>query len=291
MARILHGPLDVAGIKNVLRAMLILAVVAVTVALAVVLSGVYDVAATRQHLRPVYWVLAKGLSRSIALHSSHLRAPPPTRAAVLHGADEYEEHCRRCHGAPGVAPDAFALGMEPVPINLVYAAQESKPEEIFWAVKHGIKMTGMPAWEYRMDDTDIWALTAFVTALPDVSPAAYHDMLATAAKHRSRGPQTSALPTSLGRPSRGKAAIPQYGCTACHMIPGIIGRKVRVGPPLRGVALRNYLAGELPNTPANMMRWLLDTHRVEPRSAMPSLGLTPRDAADITAYLYTLDGR
>jgi cytochrome c2 len=97
------------------------------------------------------------------------------------------------------------------------------------------------------------------------------------------------MPPVLGDPQRGARAIPQYGCTSCHAIPGIVGRPVRVGPPLRGIDLRNYLGGVLPNTPDNMVRWLLDPPAVDPKTAMPNLGLTPADAADIAAYLYTLN--
>jgi cytochrome c2 len=87
---------------------------------------------------------------------------------------------------------------------------------------------------------------------------------------------------------RGSAAIRKYGCGSCHTIPGITGAQGLVGPPLGQIASRVYIAGVLPNEPDNMIRWLENPPAVDPKTAMPSMGVTPRDARDIAAYLYTL---
>lgn len=86
---------------------------------------------------------------------------------------------------------------------------------------------------------------------------------------------------------RGKALITQYGCTACHSIPGIEG-KGAVGPPLDRIALRTFIAGKVQNTPQNMITWLQNPQAFDPANAMPNLGVKPDDARDITAYLFTL---
>lgn len=91
-----------------------------------------------------------------------------------------------------------------------------------------------------------------------------------------------------GTPARGKEIIRRYGCEACHSIPGVAGARGQVGPPLDGIASRTYLAGRLPNTPENLLRWIRDPQQVEPGTAMPELGVTERDGRDIAAYLYTL---
>jgi putative membrane protein len=87
---------------------------------------------------------------------------------------------------------------------------------------------------------------------------------------------------------RGRAAIKRYGCGSCHNIPGITGAQGLVGPPLGEIASRVYIAGVLPNEPANMVRWLENPPGVDDKTAMPNMGVTPRDARDIAAYLYTL---
>jgi cytochrome c2 len=94
--------------------------------------------------------------------------------------------------------------------------------------------------------------------------------------------------TTEGDPRRGAAAIRHYGCGSCHTIAGISNARGLAGPPLTGIASRIYLAGVMQNTPPNMLRWLENPKAVDEKTLMPNLGVTPRDAADIGAYLYTL---
>jgi cytochrome c1 len=92
-----------------------------------------------------------------------------------------------------------------------------------------------------------------------------------------------------GDPERGRAAIRANGCGSCHTIPGVTGATALVGPPLTHIAQRVYIAGVLPNTTENMVRWLLDPPAVDSLTAMPNLGLRRSEAHDIAAYLYSLD--
>jgi cytochrome c2 len=94
--------------------------------------------------------------------------------------------------------------------------------------------------------------------------------------------------TTGGNIQRGAIAIERYGCGSCHIIPGISGAFGQAGPPLSGVANRIYLAGVMQNTPRNMVRWIQNPKEVDDKTVMPNLGVTPRDAADIAGYLYTL---
>lgn len=87
---------------------------------------------------------------------------------------------------------------------------------------------------------------------------------------------------------RGVLVMHQHACNACHVIPGVTGGDVHIGPPLAGMARRSQIAGALPNTIENMVRWLRDPQAVDPRTAMPAMGLTERDARDIAAYLALL---
>lgn len=92
-----------------------------------------------------------------------------------------------------------------------------------------------------------------------------------------------------GQPERGKSAIQRYGCVACHTIPGLPGHGANVGPPLAQMAARAYVAGVLPHTPDNLVRWLRNPPAVDPRTVMPNLGVSEAEATDIAAYLYSLD--
>ena len=95
----------------------------------------------------------------------------------------------------------------------------------------------------------------------------------------------------VGNPRQGKQLIVHYGCAACHVIPGIRNARGLVGPPLYDFADRTMIAGELPNTPVNLIRWIENPPGIEPKTAMPDLGVTPPQASDIAAYLYTLRSR
>ncbi len=94
--------------------------------------------------------------------------------------------------------------------------------------------------------------------------------------------------TGGGDARAGKDAIRHYGCQGCHEIPGMSGPRGLVGPPLTHWANRVYVAGQLPNTPHNLMHWIQHPHDVHPHTAMPEMGVTEKDSRDIAAYLYTL---
>ncbi len=92
-----------------------------------------------------------------------------------------------------------------------------------------------------------------------------------------------------GDASRGQRAISAYGCGACHVVPGVAGARGLVGPPLTSFAYRAYVAGSLPNTPPNLVRFLQTPQAIRPGSAMPNLDVVESDARDIAAYLYSLE--
>jgi cytochrome c2 len=91
-----------------------------------------------------------------------------------------------------------------------------------------------------------------------------------------------------GDPVVGRALIKDFGCGSCHAIPGVRGATGLVGPPLKGIASRAYIAGVLPNTPENMQRWILDPQAVDSLTVMPKVGLNPTQARHVATYLYTL---
>lgn len=246
-------------------------------------AGLYDISATDQHLAPTYWALDTGMRQAVKLRARNIRVPDlDAPALAARGASLYRAHCQLCHGAPGVAPAPFALGMTPAPVPLVHTARTWSPAEIFWVVKEGIKMTGMPAWRYRMTDDEIWAIVAFLPVMARTSPSDYAALPAT--------PLHETADAFTGEPSaeRGRRALDQYVCVTCHEIPGVVGANAPVGPPLRGMGTRVMLGGVLPNSQENLARWIRHPQRYAPGSAMPDLGVSERDAADMAAFLRTL---
>ena len=266
------------------------AVAAVLGSACFVYAGIYNPAATLQHTAPVYWLLKVAMRQSVKHHASEIRVPPLNdRPLLVRGGQLYRAHCVQCHGAPGVAPDAFALGMTPLPANLALTTREwQDPAELYWVIRYGIKMSGMPAWEFRLVDADLWAVTGFVNTLPQLSPREYQASAATAV---AAATATTAAPSAAGSAAdsaRGKIALQQYACVSCHVIPGVVAASNPVGPSLAAIGSRKYLAGVLPNTPQNMARWLRAPQQVAPNSAMPDLGVSMGDARDMAAFLETL---
>jgi cytochrome c2 len=100
--------------------------------------------------------------------------------------------------------------------------------------------------------------------------------------------QRTANLTGGGDARSGQAEIRKYGCNTCHEISGIPGARGLIGPPLDGIAQQYYIAGELPNTPGNLMLWIQHPRQVEAHTAMPEMGVTEQDSRDIAAYLYIL---
>lgn len=97
------------------------------------------------------------------------------------------------------------------------------------------------------------------------------------------------LVNAAGNAERGRQLIAEYGCTACHITPGVEGRHGMLGPDLTALALRPTISnGAVQNTPANLARFVENPATMNPATAMPAVGVTPADAQDMTAYLLTL---
>ena len=98
-------------------------------------------------------------------------------------------------------------------------------------------------------------------------------------------PQTE--PITGGDPRAGRALIARYGCASCHQIKGIAHADSQVGPPLDQIRSRGYIAGVLPHSADNLIKWIQHPRQVVPNTAMPELGVTQAEARDMAAYLYS----
>lgn len=251
-------------------------------------SGIFNVAALDQHGPVANWLLHTVARNSIERRAQGIQVPKlddPARTA--RGLVRYRQDCSQCHGAPGVAPAAFALGLMPGPPPLVQGAREWSANEIYWAVRNGIKMTAMPPWRYRMTDSELWDVVAFVKTLPDLSPADYRARVAAADGTTGSGDSTG-YAADPGDPVRGKVALEQYACVSCHVIPGVTAPPGRIGPTLAGMGGRSIVAGLMANTPEDMIAWIRHPQTVSPGTAMPDLGVSEQDARDMAAYLGAL---
>lgn len=273
---------------TIAAALLAMAMLAAVGAAVVLYGGLYNAGATKSHFQWVHSLLELALQRSVRNHANAIKAPDAVSAdaninsaLVLRGAGLYRDNCVICHGAPGVSQGDIGKSMQPIPGPLADAARHWQPNELYWITRHGIKMSGMPAWQYHLADQDIWAVVAFLMVLPKLSPPAY-SALEEQAGHPARAPRPPQAQPDI---ERGRLALTQYACNACHKTAGVTGPDTLVGPPLHDLAKRQYIAGRLPNNAANLALWIQDPQRIQPQSAMPAMGVTESDARDIAAYL------
>ncbi|MDQ2878894.1 MAG: cytochrome c [Pseudomonadota bacterium] len=176
--------MDRANFRRHLPSAAFVAVASVALALLVALLvyfGAYDIAADAPHTRPVYALLDSLRDRSIAVRARGI-APPADLNAPLRistGAGLYNEMCTSCHLGPGVERSELSQGLYPQAPELV-APQDMTPAQQFWIIKHGVKLSAMPAWGKTHPDPLIWDMVAFIRKLPGMTPAQYKRFVATA---------------------------------------------------------------------------------------------------------------
>jgi mono/diheme cytochrome c family protein len=145
--------------------------------------GGYNVAADDPHSAPVLWLANTTRIQSIAAHSKGIVLPDNfgTDDQVKAGASLYGEMCVSCHLGPGVERSEISQGLYPRAPEMAKGSSLT-PEEEFWVIKHGIKMTGMAAWGQTHSDDLIWKMVAFLRKLPSLTPAQYKMLTADAAE-------------------------------------------------------------------------------------------------------------
>lgn len=152
----------------------LLVVVCALIGMGVLFLGVYDVAATSPHSKPIVWAADILVDHSVERRAANLELGSLSEPSLLpEGAEHYKEMCEVCHGGPGVPETAIAEGLQPEPPHLAKEEMEWNDSEIFWIVKHGLKSAGMPAFGPTHSDDELKAITAFVKRLRAMSPEDY----------------------------------------------------------------------------------------------------------------------
>jgi mono/diheme cytochrome c family protein len=134
-------------------------------------TGVFNMAATQEPGALETTLAGWTVDRSVAI-----RAPEQINTfendpdAIAAGMVHYRAMCLQCHGAPDVKSHEFAQGLNPTPPDLAVAAKDWTDGELFWITKHGIRMTGMPAFGPTHSDEELWKIVAFVRQLNELSP-------------------------------------------------------------------------------------------------------------------------
>ncbi len=142
-------------------------------------SGLYNIGADVPHWSATSAIIETARERSIAHHAKDLQVPNlEDPQLILKGAGQYDAMCVSCHLAPGIQDSELRPGLYPRPPLL--SKYRVDPRRAFWVIKHGIKMSAMPAWGLGHDDATIWSMVAFINKLPDMTPQQYQDTVTQA---------------------------------------------------------------------------------------------------------------
>jgi mono/diheme cytochrome c family protein len=196
--------------RIVLTAVVVIVLIATGVA-AAIYTGSYDVAADRPSWGPVAWVVNQARMRSVRAHAADISVPDglEDQAKIAEGAGHFAQHCAGCHGAPGMKRSDVVAGLNPRSPSLTMIAKSYTPAELFWITKHGIKLSGMPAWIDHSDD-EVWALVGFLQKLPGMKPQEFAGLIAAGrTRHDHQLPEAepatgSAQPPAPPQPRSGK---------------------------------------------------------------------------------------
>jgi mono/diheme cytochrome c family protein len=260
-------------------ALVLVGVVATAVML---LSGAYSTAATKQHFRITYRILELGLRYSVARYADDIVVPDLQRVADVNvGYACYRQHCLQCHGAPGVARGPLGRGQLPAPSSLSESARDWPAAHLFYVTQQGVRMSGMPAWEFRISTDGLWSTVAYLKAMPFMTVAEHRELDAAS------GGAVCPAPTTANAYSRERVQIMfrQYACDNCHIIRDMVGPKTHIGPSLESWHERKYIAGILPNTHENLVRWIVAPQSISPHTMMPDLEVIEPHAEQMARYL------
>lgn len=224
----------VAAIVSAAAAILAAGIIFLVGAIVVAWLGIYDVAATKKHNELFAWFLHFTMRNSVKAHAMAARPPPLDDPALIAKGKSYAElRCAPCHAAPGRPADLIARGMLPEPPDISALARKFSPDELHWIIKHGIKMSAMPAWPTQQRDDEIWSLVAYLDQV-------------------KQNPQFEAPPQgSSERPGIG-GTVSLNACFSCHGADG--NGKDGTFPKLSGLSaqyirrsLEDYRSGKRPS--------------------------------------------
>lgn len=149
-------------------------VVVIAIGLIYMYSGSYDVSAANKDEGLSRWVLETTMDNSVEHHAKDIQVPALDDSAMIwKGFNHYNRMCKGCHGFPG---REAAKSFNPAPPELDKTASDWKPNELYWIIKNGVKMSAMPSFGERHKDDDLWAIVAFLQKLPKLTPEQYKAM-------------------------------------------------------------------------------------------------------------------
>ena len=170
---------------TVIKTLLIIVVVVIIGLLGFIYSGLYNIAADEPHWGVTRRMLATAREQSIQTRMDKVVVPANLTDSERYrrGAQSYASMCEVCHLGPGIKPTPVHEGLMPQPPDLAKVAAHHSPEYLFWTTKHGIKLTGMPAWGETHSDEELWDIIAFLEKLSQMTPEQYSQLASNGHGH------------------------------------------------------------------------------------------------------------
>lgn len=191
--------------NQLLKVLLASTTVAVAAGAGFIYSGWYSIGADVPHWRPVEALITVFRDRAISAHAASIQIPQNLDDPVViqMGAEHYNAMCAGCHLSPTQQDSEIRPGLYPQPPKLAEHGIHD-PAEAFWVIKHGIKLTAMPAWGTTHDDEEIWAMVAFLRKLPSLNAANYQQLVGTG-EEENRTEERGSAPEPEHQHSHGEA--------------------------------------------------------------------------------------
>ena len=169
--------------KHAVITLLLIAVIGFALAGWVIVGGRFDVAVSAQLPQTIHDLIHQTRVNSVRREVRNLQAKPANlddQTILFEAVIGFQSMCADCHHPPGDRPSALARGLNPPPVDLSESAGKRSLEELFWVSKHGIRMSGMPAWGVTHEDEALWAIATLITRFPELSADDYQRLLAAA---------------------------------------------------------------------------------------------------------------
>lgn len=236
--------------KHIAYALAALPVVAIVFAW----IGFFNIGASSGHWKITEWALHTAMRAAVKTYA-FLEVDPPAelpREGLQPAAGHFARGCAICHGAPGEPRSPTLLRMLPVPPDLAGKVGEWNDAELFWIAMHGVRFTGMPAWPTQARDDEVWAMVAFLRALPEIDAGEYRRLAYGTA------------PPLVLQPRGFEQSLAE--CARCHD-----------GTGLGGGELTPILAGQSAAYLAESLRAFADDRRHGGVMALPARAIEPAE--------------
>ncbi|QYO76061.1 c-type cytochrome [Devosia salina] len=138
---------------------------------AFILSGLYNIGATREHWSVTNFIITILRDRSVAVAAGGIEVPDLDDADLYElGEQHFLGTCTSCHGTPGDPLNPLYAHMLPQPPDLTGAFEHYDAREVFWIVNHGLKYTGMPSWPAPHRPDEVWTVVSYLERLNRIGP-------------------------------------------------------------------------------------------------------------------------